>query len=120
MPILELYQCLAVTPVCKTSLVRCSLVASGYYAHTNRDHLTTMRLLTCYFITTIMGRVSARIVSHTYSYRHKFTNYLSNAQTAFTWHDGYVCAKMDRGGADSCAFGRGGAESMTLKLTTDS
>ena len=27
MPIPELYQCLAVTPVCKTSLVRYSLVA---------------------------------------------------------------------------------------------
>ena len=34
-----------------------------------------------------------------------------NAQTAFTWQDGrYARAQMDRGRADSSAFGRGGAE----------
>ena len=42
-------------------------------------------------------------------------------QTEFTWHDGrYARAQMDRGGADACAFGRGGAESTTFdQLTTD-
>ena len=82
-----------------------------------------MRLLTCYFITTIMGCVAARIVSHTYTHTH--TQNLSNillgsAQTAFTWHDGrYARLQMDRGGADSCTFDRGGAESTTFDLTID-
>ena len=44
-------------------------------------------------------------------------------QTEFMWHDGryvhnncyvYARAQMDRGGADACAFGRGGAESTTF------
>ena len=62
-----------------------------------------MRLLTCYFITTITDT--------------KLTNYLGSALTAFTWHDGrYAHAQMDREGADSCAFGRGGAESTTFDL----
>ena len=52
----------------------------------------------------------------------KLTNYLGSVrvQTEFTWHDGrYVRAQMDRGGADACAFGRGGAESTTFDLKTD-
>ena len=66
-----------------------------------------------------MGRVAARIVSHTYSYRHK-TYQLSRQCAKFTWHDGrYARAQMDRGGADSCAFGRGGAESTTFDLKID-
>ena len=45
----------------------------------------------------------------------KLTNYLGSALTAFTWHDGrYAHVQMDRGGADSCAFGKGGAESTTF------
>ena len=69
-----------------------------------------------------MGRVAARIVSHTTDTDTdtKLTNYLGSAQTKFTWHDGrYARAQMDRGGADSCAFGRGGAESMTFDLRID-
>jgi hypothetical protein len=47
------------------------------------------------------------------------TFYLVSAQTAFTWYDGlYAHAQKDRGGADSCAFGRGGADSMTFDLKT--
>ena len=36
-------------------------------------------------------------------------------------HNGrYARAQMERGGADACAFGRGGAESTTFdQLTTD-
>ena len=38
----------------------------------------------------------------------------------FTWHDGrYAHAQFDRGGADACAFGRGGAESTTFDLKID-
>ena len=69
-----------------------------------------------------MGRVAARIVSHTTDTDTdtKLTNYLGSAQTKFTWHDGrYARAQMDRGGADSCAFGRGGAESTTFDLKID-
>ena len=70
-----------------------------------------------------MGHVAARIVSHTYTHTHthtEFTNYLGSAQTAFTWHDRrYARAQMDRGGADSCAFGWGGAESTTFNLKID-
>ena len=61
--------------------------------------------------------VAARIVSHTTDTDTdtKRTNYLGSAQTKYTWHDGrYARAHMDRGGADSCAFGRGGAESTTF------
>ena len=60
---------------------------------------------------------------HTHTHTHtdtELTNYLGSAQTAFTWHDGrYARAQMDRGGADSCAFGRGGAESTTFDLKID-
>ena len=31
----------------------------------------------------------------------------------------YARAQMDRGGADACAFGRGGAKSMTFDLKID-
>ena len=60
-----------------------------------------------------------RIVSHTTDTDTdtKLTKYLGSAQTKFTWHDGrYARAQMDRGGADACAFGRGGAESTTFDL----
>ena len=69
-----------------------------------------------------MGRVAARIMSHTTDTDTdtKLTNYLGSAQTKFTWHDGrYARAQMDRGGADACAFGRGGAESATFDLEID-
>ena len=70
-----------------------------YYAHTNRDHLTTMIL-------------------HTTD-RHK--TYQLSRQCADRVHGRYARAQMDRGGADACAFGRGGAESTTFdQLTTDS
>ena len=76
------------------------IYSSEDHAHTNRDHLT---LLTCYFITTITDT--------------KLNNYLGSALTVFTWQDGrYAHAQMDRGGADSCAFGRGWAESTTFDL----
>ena len=45
---------------------------------------------------------------------------LGSAQTKFTCHDGrYVHAQLDRGGADTCAFGRSGAESTTFDLKID-
>ena len=62
------------------------------------------------------------IVSHTTDTdtHTKLTNYLGSAQTKFTWHDGrYAHAQLDRGGADACAFGRGGAESTTFDLKID-
>ena len=62
------------------------------------------------------------IVSHTTDTdtHTKLTNYLGSAQTKFTWHDGrYAHAQLDRGGADACAFGRGGAESKTFDLKID-
>ena len=59
--------------------------------------------------TTIMGRVAAHI--------HRQTQDLPYLGSAFTWHDRrYARAQMNRGGADSCAFGRGGAESTTFDL----
>ena len=74
-----------------------------------------MRLLTCYFITTIMGCVAVHTCTDTQDLL-----YLGSAQTAFTWHDRrYARAQMNRGGADSCAFGRGGAESTTFELKID-
>ena len=66
-----------------------------------------------------MGRVAARIVSHTTDTDTdtKLTNYLGSAHT---WHDGrYAHAQMDRGGADPCIFGRGGDESTTFGLKID-
>ena len=60
-----------------------------------------------------MQGVAARIVSHTTDTDTdtKLTNYLGSAQTKFMWHDGrYTRVQMDRGGADACAFERGGAE----------
>ena len=63
--------------------------------------------------------------SHNYELTHarqtdtKLTNYLGSVQTEFTWRDGrYARAQMNRGGADACAFGRGGA--TFDQLTTDS
>ena len=47
--------------------------------------------------------VAARIVSHTTDTDTdtKRTNYLSSAQTKYTWHNGrYARAHMDRGGTD--------------------
>ena len=57
---------------------------------------------------------------HTHMYRHK-TYFLSRQWAdCVTWHDRpYAHAQMDRGGADSCAFGRGGAESVTFDLKID-
>ena len=56
-------------------------------------------------------------MSHTTDTHTKLTYNLGSAQTKFTWHDGrYAHAQLDRGGADACAFGRGGAESTTFDL----
>ena len=86
--------------------------------------------------------------THTHTYRTQDLLYLVSSQTAFTWlTDQTICtcacagqvqgigrgragqcvhvvnrryahAHRDRGGADSCAFGRGGADSMTFDLKT--
>ena len=57
--------------------------------------------------------------THTHTHT-KLTNYLGSAQTKFAWHDGrYAHAQLDRGGADACVFGRGGAESTTFDLKID-
>ena len=39
--------------------------------------------------------------------------------SAFTWSTDDMRMGADRGGADSCAFGRGGAGSMTFDLQTE-
>ena len=69
----------------------------------------------------IMGRVAARIVSHTTDTDTKLTNYLGSAQTKFT-HDGrYAHVQMDRGLMHADLEGVGlKARPLTLKLTTDS
>ena len=68
----------------------------------------------------IMECVAVRIVSHT-RHRHKtLTNYFRSAKSSCGMHDGRnACPQMDKGGADACVFGRGGAESMTFDLKID-
>ena len=64
-----------------------------------------------------MGRVAARIVSHTTD-RHRHKIYQLSRQCAkFTWHNGRYARAT--GGTDACTFERGGAESTTFDLKID-